>query len=104
MFLFFNDRWTAEIHTYGHSFSLHDALPIWLESIVKKVGGENWLYDIRLSPQAGAVTVLLGATQACKTSLMRIMAGLDTPNVGKVLVDGNDVTGDRKSTRLNSSH
>src|SRR3546814_6074130 len=24
---------------------------------------------------------------------MRIMAGLDTPNVGKVLVDGNDVTG-----------
>ncbi|HEY9573153.1 MAG TPA: ATP-binding cassette domain-containing protein, partial [Pusillimonas sp.] len=64
-----------------------------LESIGKKVGGENWLYDISLSPQAGAVTVLLGATQAGKTSLMRIMAGLDTPNVGKVLVDGNDVTG-----------
>src|SRR3546814_12109310 len=64
-----------------------------LESIGKKVGGENWLYDISLSPQAGAVTVLLGATQTGKTSLMPIMAGFDTPNVGKLLVDGNAVTG-----------
>jgi glycerol transport system ATP-binding protein len=37
--------------------------------------------------------VLLGATQAGKTSLMRLMAGLDTPTTGKVLVDGKDVTG-----------
>src|SRR3546814_19587335 len=64
-----------------------------LESIGKKGGGENWLYDISLSPQAGAVTVLLGATQAGNTSLMRIMTGLDTPNVGEVVVDGNDVHG-----------
>jgi glycerol transport system ATP-binding protein len=34
------------------------------------------------------VTVLLGATQAGKTSLMRIMAGLDTPSTGRVRVDG----------------
>ena len=39
------------------------------------------------------MTVLLGATQAGKTSLMRLMAGLDTPTAGKVLVDGKDVTG-----------
>jgi glycerol transport system ATP-binding protein len=31
--------------------------------------------------------VLLGATQAGKTSLMRIMAGLDVPTQGKVLVN-----------------
>jgi glycerol transport system ATP-binding protein len=37
--------------------------------------------------------VLLGATQAGKTSLMRIMAGLDTPTRGKVIVDGANVTG-----------
>ena len=36
---------------------------------------------------------MLGATQAGKTSLMRIMAGLDTPSQGRVLVDGKDVTG-----------
>jgi len=40
-----------------------------------------------------AVTVLLGATQAGKTSLMRIMAGLDVPSSGRVLVDGVDVVG-----------
>jgi glycerol transport system ATP-binding protein len=39
------------------------------------------------------VTVLLGATQAGKTSLMRIMAGLDAPSAGRVKVDGHDVTG-----------
>jgi glycerol transport system ATP-binding protein len=46
-----------------------------------------------LQPQAGAVTVLLGATQAGKTTLMRLMAGLDLPTQGRVTVDGVDVTG-----------
>jgi glycerol transport system ATP-binding protein len=39
------------------------------------------------------VTVLLGATQAGKTTLMRVMAGLDKPSAGRVLADGRDVTG-----------
>lgn len=64
-----------------------------LESISKKAGSEQWLYDLSLRPQPGAVTVLLGATQSGKTSLMRIMAGLDAPSSGQVLVDGDDVTG-----------
>lgn len=71
-----------------------------LACIGKKVGTQDWLRDISLCPQPGAVTVLLGATQAGKTSLMRIMAGLDSPTSGHVLVDGKDVTGlsvDRKS-------
>ncbi|MCH3866738.1 ATP-binding cassette domain-containing protein, partial [Campylobacter jejuni] len=41
----------------------------------------------------GAMTVLLGVTLAGKTSLMRIMAGLDRPTEGRVLADGADVTG-----------
>ena len=53
----------------------------------------TWLYDMSLQLHSGAVTVLLGATQAGKTSLMRIMAGLDTPTAGRVTVDGTDVTG-----------
>ncbi len=65
-----------------------------LDGISKKVGSEAWLYDMSLRPQAGAVTVLLGATLAGKTSLMRIMAGLDAPSAGKVLVDDRDVTGE----------
>ena len=64
-----------------------------LENVVQKVGGQTWLYPLNLSLQSNAVTVLLGTTRAGKTSLMRIMAGLDTPTEGRVLVDGKDVTG-----------
>jgi len=64
-----------------------------LERVTKKVGAQTWLYEQSIAPKSGAVTVLLGATQAGKTSLMRLMAGLDTPSTGKVLVDGKDVTG-----------
>ena len=64
-----------------------------LERVTKKVGAQTWLYEQSLAPRNGAVTVLLGATQSGKTSLMRLMAGLDTPSDGKVTVDGKDVTG-----------
>ncbi len=64
-----------------------------LERIVKKVGTETWLHSLDISPRSGAVTVLLGATQAGKTSLMRIMAGLDVPTSGRVLVEGQDAVG-----------
>ena len=64
-----------------------------LDQITKKVGPAQWLHVMSLAPRTGEVTVLLGATQAGKTSLMRIMAGLDVPTQGRVLVDGVDVTG-----------
>jgi len=64
-----------------------------LERVTKKVGAQTWLYPQSIAPKSGAVTVLLGATQAGKTSLMRLMAGLDAPTEGRVLVDGQDVTG-----------
>ncbi|MDM0013052.1 ABC transporter ATP-binding protein [Variovorax sp. J22P168] len=64
-----------------------------LERVGKKVGPQTWLYPQSIAPRSGAVTVLLGATQAGKTSLMRLMAGLDAPTEGRVLVDGQDVTG-----------
>lgn len=64
-----------------------------LDNVVQKVGAATWLHPLSLSLQSNVVTVLLGATQAGKTSLMRIMAGLDAPTQGRVLVDGQDVTG-----------
>ena len=64
-----------------------------LEQVGKTVGPAVHLYPMSLMPAPHAVTVLLGATQAGKTSLMRIMAGLDVPSSGRVRVDGHDVTG-----------
>ena len=64
-----------------------------LKDVEKQVGGDTHLYRQSLTLADGAVNVLLGATQAGKTSLMRIMAGLDEPSRGRVWVDGVDVTG-----------
>lgn len=64
-----------------------------LERVDKQVGPQTHLYPLDLSLVPGAVTVLLGATQAGKTTLMRLMAGLDVPSKGVVRVDGQDVTG-----------
>jgi glycerol transport system ATP-binding protein len=64
-----------------------------LSGIEQRVGASTWLYPLDLSLVPHALTVLLGATQAGKTSLMRLMAGLDVPTRGRVVADGIDVTG-----------
>ena len=64
-----------------------------LDSIERIVDGEMHLKDVSLSFESGQRYVLLGRTQAGKTSLLRIMAGLDRPSRGRVLADGEDVTG-----------
>jgi len=64
-----------------------------MEGISKQVGTQTWLSPLDLRLREGGVTVLLGATEAGKTSLMRIMAGLDAPSRGRIWVDGEDVTG-----------
>ena len=64
-----------------------------LEGVTKRVGAAMHLYPLDFALQPHAVTVLLGATQAGKTTLMRLMAGLDVPSQGRVLVDGDNVTG-----------
>jgi glycerol transport system ATP-binding protein len=64
-----------------------------LERIEQRAGASVYLYPLDLTLVPRAVTVLLGATQAGKTTLMRVMAGLDAPSKGRVLADGVDVTG-----------
>jgi glycerol transport system ATP-binding protein len=59
----------------------------------RTVGGEDWIDTLSLDLAAGQLYVLLGPTLAGKTSLMRLMAGLDRPSSGRILVDGADVTG-----------
>ncbi|MEM7044483.1 MAG: ABC transporter ATP-binding protein [Pseudomonadota bacterium] len=67
-------------------------MTISLESVGKSVGREHHLHDIDLTFEPGNLYVLFGLTLAGKTSLMRLMASLDRPSVGRVLVDGEDVT------------
>jgi glycerol transport system ATP-binding protein len=64
-----------------------------LQGIEQRVGAQVHLYPLDLNLVPRAVTVLLGATQAGKSTLMRVMAGLDAPAKGRVFADGEDVTG-----------
>ncbi len=64
-----------------------------LQNIDKIVGRETHLKDISLEFESGSRNVLLGRTLAGKTSLLRIMAGIDRPTRGKILIDGKDTTG-----------
>lgn len=64
-----------------------------LKNISKVVSGEAHLDGISLTLEKGSLNVLLGPTLAGKTSLMRIMAGLDQPTSGSVESEGVDVTG-----------
>lgn len=64
-----------------------------LNNINKIVGGEVHLQDINLELDSGSRYVVLGRTLAGKTSLLRIMAGLDRPNTGEIIAEGKDVTG-----------
>ena len=67
-------------------------MQLMLERIEQRAGAQVHLHPLDLAPVPNAITVLLGATQAGKTTLMRVMAGLDKPHAGRVLVDGVDVT------------
>jgi len=64
-----------------------------LQDINRTVRGEVHLADINLEFESGSRNVILGRTLAGKTSLLRVMAGLDRPSKGRILIDGNDVTG-----------
>jgi glycerol transport system ATP-binding protein len=64
-----------------------------LESVGKKVGRETHIEAVSLELDMGSRNILLGRTLSGKTSLLRLMAGLDRPTSGRVLVNGQDVTG-----------
>ena len=63
-----------------------------LQSVTKRVGGVLHIKETSLTLQPGHFNVLLGATGAGKTSLIKMMAGLDPIASGSVLMDGQDVT------------
>ena len=69
------------------------------EGVSKVVNGQTHVYPTDLTLLNGTMNVLLGPTSSGKTSLMRLMAGLDVPNTGRILWNGEDVTGVRVQDR-----
>ncbi len=70
-----------------------------LEGVSKISGSKTHIYPTDMELQKGTMNVLLGPTSAGKTSLMRLMAGLDKPDSGKIYWEGEDVTKKRVQDR-----
>jgi len=62
------------------------------ESIVKDFGAIRALNDVTIGIGPGELFFLLGGSGCGKTTLLRCLAGLETPTSGRVLFDGEDVT------------
>lgn len=70
-----------------------------LQGVSRLVGGRVHIHPTNLTLQKGTMNVLLGPTSSGKTSLMRLMAGLDQPTTGRILWNSEDVTGMRVQDR-----
>lgn len=70
-----------------------------LKGVARSVAGRVHIHPTDLTLEKGTMNVLLGPTLAGKTTLMRLMAGLDQPSAGRILWHGKDVTGMRVQDR-----
>ncbi|CTQ51217.1 ABC transporter ATP-binding protein [Jannaschia donghaensis] len=69
------------------------------KDVSKTIDGKVHIHPTDLTLERGTMNVLLGPTLSGKTSLMRLMAGLDAPTAGRVFWEGKDVTGQRVQDR-----
>ena len=68
-------------------------MAIALRQVTKRVGVETHIYETSLALERGGFNILLGTTLSGKTTLMRLMAGLEKPTTGEIWYEGEDVTG-----------
>ena len=64
-----------------------------VEEVVAGYGGVLALQNVSITARPATITAVLGANGAGKTTLLRTISGVIRPRGGRVLVDGQDVTG-----------
>ena len=68
-------------------------MTIELRNVTFRVGAETHIDETSLALEPGGFNILLGTTLSGKTTLMRLMAGLEKPTKGEVWAGGQNVTG-----------
>ncbi len=63
-----------------------------LQSVTKTFGGKTALDNVSLTIEADDFTVLCGPPRSGKSTLFRLLVGLERPDSGKILADGVDIT------------
>jgi putrescine transport system ATP-binding protein len=64
-----------------------------VERITKSFGDFTAVNDVSLKIYKGEIFCLLGASGCGKTTLLRMLGGFETPTSGKIIIDGEDMTG-----------
>ncbi|MFH1803908.1 MAG: ABC transporter ATP-binding protein [Pseudomonadota bacterium] len=64
-----------------------------LTGITKNFGADVALDDVTMTIPDGSFVVLLGPTGAGKTTTLRMVSGLDTPDQGQIRIGGRDMAG-----------
>src|SRR6202521_2830538 len=62
-----------------------------IEAVVKKFGSFSAVDRLSLDIRAGEFFALLGPSGCGKTTLLRMLAGFETPDQGRILLDGQDI-------------
>ncbi|MEM7224517.1 MAG: ABC transporter ATP-binding protein [Pseudomonadota bacterium] len=70
-----------------------------LEGVTKRFGPVTAVDGVSLELAEGEFFALLGPSGCGKTTLLRILAGFETPESGQVLLDGAEITGLRANRR-----
>ena len=63
-----------------------------LEGITREFGAETAVDDVDLTVRDGEILGVVGPSGCGKTTTLRTIAGFETPDAGRVLFDGADVT------------
>lgn len=66
--------------------------PVFLDRLTRTFGATRALDELSLSVAAGEFVALLGPSGCGKTTALRMVAGFDRPDSGRVLVDGVDLS------------
>ena len=64
-----------------------------LDALEKRFGELAVTRGVSLSADKGEIVALLGPSGSGKTTVLRLVAGFETPDAGRVVVEGEDVTG-----------
>jgi putrescine transport system ATP-binding protein len=64
-----------------------------IERVTKSFGEFKAVDDVSLKIYKGEIFCLLGASGCGKTTLLRMLGGFETPTSGRILIDGEDMTG-----------